>query len=56
MDHERTDQGSYDLPTTEETVHDEHPIEPAEGAREPGEDATSDPREHPEDPAEGPRD
>jgi len=56
MDHERTDPQTDRLPTTEETVHDEHPIEPAEGAREPGEDATSDPREHPQDPAEGPRD
>ncbi len=40
----------------DETVHDEHPVEPAEGAREPGEQTQSpDLREHSEEPAEGPR-
>jgi hypothetical protein len=39
-----------------ETIHDEHPVEPAEGARRPGEDAQPDVREHPSDPAEGRRD
>ena len=55
MDQDRANRADDALPTTEETVHDEHPIEPAEGAREPGDEAPSDPREHPQDPAEGPR-
>ena len=55
MDQERADRADDALPTTEETVQDQHPIEPAEGAREPGEDAQSDPRVHPQDPAEGAR-
>ncbi|HKG25673.1 MAG TPA: hypothetical protein VKB09_08490 [Thermomicrobiales bacterium] len=37
----------------DETVHDEHPVEPAEGAPNPGEDAETDVREHPSEPAEG---
>jgi hypothetical protein len=37
----------------DETIHDEHPTEPAEGARDPGEDAGSDVQEHPVEPAEG---
>jgi hypothetical protein len=31
----------------------EHPVEPAEGAREPGADADVDRSEHPDEPAEG---
>ena len=38
------------------TVHDEHPVEPAEGARRPGEDTQTDVREHASEPAEGRRD
>lgn len=55
MDQERADRADDALPTTAETVQDEHPTEPAEGARKPGEEAAPDPREHPQDPAEGPR-
>lgn len=37
----------------DQSVHDEHPTEPAEGARRPGEAAAIDTREHPVEPAEG---
>jgi hypothetical protein len=50
-----TDSGDRKTTPKDETVHDEHPVEPAEGARHPGEDAETDQREHPSDPAEGPR-
>jgi len=40
--------------TTEEG-HDDHPVEPAEGAREPGEDADEPRSPHPDEPAEGER-
>jgi hypothetical protein len=35
--------------------HSAHPIEPAEGAREPGEDADEPRPPHPDEPAEGAR-
>jgi hypothetical protein len=35
--------------------HNAHPIEPAEGAREPGEDADGQRPPHPDEPAEGER-
>jgi hypothetical protein len=41
-------------PTTEEG-HNAHPVEPAEGAREPGEDADAPRPPHPDEPAEGER-
>jgi len=40
--------------TTEEG-HNAHPVEPAEGAREPGEDAGEPRPSHPDEPAEGER-
>jgi hypothetical protein len=40
--------------TTEEG-HNAHPVEPAEGAREPGEDADQPRPPHPDEPAEGQR-
>ena len=40
--------------TTEEG-HNAHPVEPAEGAREPGEDADAPRPPHPDEPAEGER-
>ena len=40
--------------TTEEG-HNAHPVEPAEGAREPGEDADALRPPHPDEPAEGER-
>lgn len=40
----------------EETIHDEHPSEPAEGARNPGANVEPTQREHPSEPAEGRRD
>jgi hypothetical protein len=40
--------------TTEEG-HNAHPVEPAEGAREPGEDADQSRSPHPDEPAEGER-
>jgi hypothetical protein len=40
--------------TTEEG-HNDHPVEPAEGAREPGEDADQPRSPHPDEPAEGER-
>ena len=40
--------------TTEEG-HNNHPVEPAEGAREPGEDADEPRPPHPDEPAEGER-
>jgi hypothetical protein len=40
--------------TTEEG-HNAHPVEPAEGAREPGEDADVPRPSHPDEPAEGER-
>ena len=40
--------------TTEEG-HNAHPVEPAEGAREPGEDADAPCPPHPDEPAEGER-
>ena len=39
-------------PTTEEG-HNAHPVEPAEGAREPGEDGDEPRSPHPDEPAEG---
>ena len=49
----------YDTePTTEVSPEDllgAHPTEPAEGAREPGEDAGEPRPPHPDDPAEGER-
>jgi hypothetical protein len=42
--------------SSDPAVHDEHPTEPAEGARHPGETEGRDVREHPSEPAEGPRD
>ena len=41
-------------PTTEEG-HNAHPVEPAEGARKPGEDADVPRPPHPDEPAEGER-
>lgn len=41
-------------PTTEEG-HNAHPVEPAEGAREPGDDADQPRPPHPDEPAEGQR-
>lgn len=38
------------------SLHDQHPMEPAEGALNPGETTDLDIRAHPSDPAEGPRD
>ena len=38
-----------------EEGHNAHPIEPAEGAREPGEDADAPRSPHPDEPAEGER-
>jgi hypothetical protein len=40
--------------TTEEG-HNAHPVEPAEGAREPGDDADQPRPRHPDEPAEGQR-
>lgn len=39
----------------DESIHDEHPSEPAEGAREPGQfdEVEGTQREHPVEPAEG---
>jgi len=37
----------------DDTIHDEHTVEPAEGSPEPGIDAETDIREHPSEPAEG---
>jgi hypothetical protein len=41
-------------PATDEG-HNAHPVEPAEGAREPGEDADAPRPPHPDEPAEGDR-
>ena len=41
--------------TSPEAGHNAHPVEPAEGAREPGEDADVDLPPHPDEPAEGER-
>ena len=41
-------------PTTEEG-HNANPVEPAEGARQPGEDADAPRPPHPDEPAEGER-
>jgi hypothetical protein len=38
-----------------EEGHNAHPVEPAEGARDPGEDADGIRPAHPDEPAEGPR-
>jgi hypothetical protein len=38
-----------------EEGHNDHPVEPAEGAREPGEDADQPQPPHPDEPAEGER-
>jgi hypothetical protein len=38
-----------------EDGHNAHPVEPAEGAREPGEDADAPRPPHPDEPAEGER-
>jgi hypothetical protein len=40
---------------TTEAGHNAHPVEPAEGAREPGEDADVPRPPHPDEPAEGER-
>ena len=40
---------------TSEEGHNAHPVEPAEGAREPGEDADQPRSPHPDEPAEGER-
>jgi hypothetical protein len=41
--------------STTEEGHNDHPVEPAEGAREPGEDADEPRPPHPDQPAEGER-
>jgi hypothetical protein len=40
---------------TSEEGHNAHPVEPTEGAREPGEDANQPRSPHPDEPAEGER-
>ena len=42
-------------PESELEGHNAHPVEPAEGAREPGEDANAPRPPHPDQPAEGER-
>ena len=44
-----------DRERTTEDGHNAHPVEPAEGAREPGEDADATRTPHPDEPAEGER-
>ena len=49
---EEKEMSGEDVP---KTVHSAHPVEPAEGAREPGEGADELRPPHPEQPAEGER-
>jgi hypothetical protein len=51
----RPEDGQVDDEGPAEAGHSAHPIEPAEGAREPGEDAGSPRPPHPDEPAEGAR-
>ena len=44
-----------DRPEVPVAADDPHPVEPAEGAPEPGEDADADRPPHPDEPAEGER-
>ena len=44
-----------DEPVATEDAHGDHPIEPAEGAREPGENADTGRTPRPDEPAEGER-
>ncbi len=53
---QREDQGTRPEAEPEFSLHDQHPMEPAEGALNPGENTDLDIRAHPSDPAEGPRD
>jgi hypothetical protein len=50
---ERQQEPDGELSTEE--GHNAHPVEPAEGAREPGEDADAPRPPHPDEPAEGER-
>ena len=44
-----------EVPVITDDAHPDHPVEPAEGAREPGEGAEDDRPPHPDEPAEGRR-
>ncbi|MEA2593667.1 MAG: hypothetical protein QOF01_136 [Thermomicrobiales bacterium] len=53
-DHAERSPGVRDTePGGDDTIHDEHTSEPAEGSRQPPTDAQTDTREHPSEPAEG---
>lgn len=51
----RTEREESEGVTTPEELLGAHPVEPAEGAREPGEDADAPRPPHPSEPAEGER-
>ena len=50
---DRTQSPDDTEPRGDDTIHDEHTSEPAEGSPQPGTDAGTDLREHPSEPAEG---
>ena len=59
MRHDRADENAADAQSADavnDDPHSAHPIEPAKGARDPGQDSSPDRAEHPTEPAEGERD